>query len=211
VDKKEKSGENYYFTIKLIHLMKYLQLTLVCILFNVLPAFAQFRVLVSHSLRIDIQKVVAEYAEDFKNIRGEILNQNPQTIEYASNLKLNDAQECSITRYSSGSKPIYSWQALMFASEEYDLAANKYKWLFNQLKGMNVYYIRDQYTLKGHYEEPDESKKFSTTTFTLQSPPTPLKKLKIEIAMQFEFPEWKVNLLVYEKEKEDDERGATEE
>ncbi len=34
-----------------------------------------------------------------------------------------------------------------------------------------------------------------------------MPKLKIEASMQFEFPEWKVNLLVYEKEKEDKDRG----
>jgi hypothetical protein len=30
------------------------------------------------------------------------------------------------------------------------------------------------------------------------------------VALQFEFPEWKVNLVVYEKEREDDERGEIE-
>lgn len=191
--------------------MKSLPLIVVCLLLSVLPSSAQFRALVNNNLRNDIQKVVAEYTMDFQNIRGEVLNQNPQSVEYASNLKLYDAQECRITRYSSGAKPIYSWQALMFTSEEFETASKKYKWLFNQLKGLNVYYIRDQYTLKGDYEAPDESKKFTTTCFALQSPPPALKKLKVEIAMQFEFPEWKVNLFVYEREKEDDERGATEE
>jgi hypothetical protein len=31
--------------------------------------------------------------------------------------------------------------------------------------------------------------------------------LKVEASMQFEFPEWKINLMVYEREREDNEQG----
>jgi hypothetical protein len=34
-----------------------------------------------------------------------------------------------------------------------------------------------------------------------------MPKLKIEASMQYEFPEWKVSLVVYEKEREDKDRG----
>ena len=36
-------------------------------------------------------------------------------------------------------------------------------------------------------------------------------KLKIEAGLQYYFPEWKVTLTVYEKEREDTERGEIEE
>jgi hypothetical protein len=140
-------------------------------------------------------------------IRGKIVNQNPQSIEYASELKVSEARECVIIKYSSGFKPVYSWNALMYSSEDFEAAYKKYKWVFNQLKGMNIFYVKDQYTLKGKLEEADESRKFTNSILTPATPPDPLKKLKVEVALQFEFPEWKVNLLVYEKEREDDERG----
>ena len=187
--------------------MKYLKLTVLSLCLGTIHTYAQFRLPVNSSIRNDFQKVVAEYPVNFENIRGRVINQNPQTTEYASQLQLANAQECIITKYSSGMKAIYSWQANMFTSEDFEQAAKKYKWLFNQLKGMNVYYVKDQYTLKGTFEEADESKKFSTSILTVTSPPTPLQKLKVEVSLQFEFPEWKVNLLVYEKEREDDEQG----
>jgi hypothetical protein len=34
-----------------------------------------------------------------------------------------------------------------------------------------------------------------------------MPKLKIEASMQFQFPEWRVSLLVYEREREDNEQG----
>jgi hypothetical protein len=174
-------------------------------------ATAQIKLPVNNALRSDFQKIMAEYPLNFKGIQGEVIHQNPQTVEYASQLKLADAEECVITKYSSGLKPIYSWQALMFTSEEFELAYKKYKWVFNQLKGMNIYYVKDQYTLKGSFEEADESRKFTNSILAPVAPPDPLKKLKIDVVLQFEFPEWKVKLLVYEKEREDDERGEIEE
>lgn len=187
--------------------MKYLKLAVFSILLGSVSASAQLRLPIHSALRNDFQKVVAEYTHNFQNIIGRVVNQNPQTTEYASELTLADAQECIITKYSSGSKAIYSWQALMFTSEDFETASKKYKWLYNQLKGSNVYYVKDQYTLKGKFEEADESRKFTTSMLTVSAPPEPLKKLKVEVALQFDFPEWKVSLTVYEKEREDDEQG----
>jgi hypothetical protein len=202
--------EKLYFGEKFI-LMKSLKLTALFVCVHVCYASAQLKLGITSSLRSDFQKIMAEYPQHFEGIRGEVINQNPQTVEYVSQLKLADAEECFITKYSSGLKPIYSWQALMFTSEDFEAAYKKYKWVFSQLKGMNIYYVKDQYTLKGNFEEANESRKFTNSILTPAAPPDPLKKLKIDVALQFEFPEWKVKLIVYEKEREDDERGEIEE
>ena len=198
--------ENLYFGPNFL-LMKCLKLTVLFFFIHSLFASAQFKLPVNNALRTDLQKIISEYPQHFEAIKGDIINQNPQTIEYASRLKVGDALECMVIKYSSGLKPIYSWQALMFSSEDFEEAAKKYKWLFNQLEGLNVFYVKDQYTLKGSFEEATESRKFTNSILEPASPPEPLKKLKVEVALQFQFPEWKVNLFVYEKEREDDERG----
>ena len=95
----------------------------------------------------------------------------------------------------------------MMVTEDFEAASKKYKTLFHQLKGANVYYIKDQYTLKGNYDVAEESRGFATSTLALDNPPAPLQKLRVDINLQFEFPEWKVSLAVYEKEREDDEQG----
>jgi hypothetical protein len=191
-----------------------LPLTALISVFFTVSASAQFknissRIPVTSSIRSDIQKVVADFPYHFQSMRGEVLDKSPQSIEYASTLKVGDLKQCSIMQYSSGTKAIYSWQALMLVSEDFETAAKKYKSLYQQLKGANVYYVKDQYTLKGDYDAVDESKGFATSTLALAGPPEPLKKLRIDINLQFEFPEWKVSLVVYEKEREDDEPGDT--
>ena len=191
--------------------MKRLNPILFLFIIHSISASAQLKLPINNSIKSDLQRIVTEYPHQFESIRGNILNQNPQTIEYVSDLKVGDAKECTIIKYSSGLKPIYSWQGVMFISEDFEEASKKYKWIFNQLKGLNIFYVKDQYTLKGSFEEADESRKFTNSVLAPVAPPDPLKKLKIEVALLFEFPEWKVNLLVYEKEREDDERGETEE
>ena len=72
---------------------------------------------------------------------------------------------------------------------------------------MNIRYVADLYTLRGEYAEPEESIGFASSVLTPNHPPTPLAKLKIEVLLDFEFPEWKVSLQIYDKEREDDERA----
>lgn len=157
-------------------------------------------------LRSDLQKVVESFPHQFQDIRGSVVATNPQTVEYASLVKPAGAQETMIVKYSSEIKPVYSWQTVLLVTEDYEEAAKKYKAIFSQLKGMNVKYVVDNYTLHGAYEEPDESRGFATSVLTPAHPPDALKKLKVEVSMQYEFPEWKVVVVVFEKEKEDEEQ-----
>jgi hypothetical protein len=160
----------------------------------------------NNGFKSDLQKVVESFPHQFQNIRGEVIAKNPQTVEYASLVKPAGAQETMIVKYSSEVKPIYSWQTVLLTTEDYEEAAKRYKAVYNQLKGMNVKYVVDQYTLRGAYEEPDESRGFATSILTPAHPPAALKKLKVEVSMQFEFPEWKVAVMVFEKEKEDEDQ-----
>jgi hypothetical protein len=186
--------------------MKYpLILTMLLMAFN---ANAQLKLPGISSFRSDFQKVVEDFAHGFSSIKGEETVKNPQTIEYASKITPDGTTESTVTEYSTDGKPVYSWQALAISTESFAEAEKKYKWLFNQLKGMNVTYVVDQYTLRGKYEPPTEEIGFSTSELSLFNPPPPLRKLKVEVSMQFEFPEWRVSLLVFEKEKEDDEQAG---
>lgn len=173
-------------------------------------AQAQFRLPVPNAFRADVQKAVADFPAQFASLRGDVRATNPQTVEYASLLQVNKAEACVITKYSSNTKPVYSLHALMLSTEDFSEAEKRYKWVFTQLKGMNVKYVVDQYTLRGEYEAPAEERKFTTSTLAVAHAPEALQKLRVEVSMQFEFPEWKVALTVFEKEKDDDEQGELE-
>lgn len=160
-----------------------------------------------NSFKQDIQKVVAAYPHGFTGITGDLVEQSPQTTAYASLVVPKGAQESTVTRYTSELKKIYSWQAVMLSTEDFDEAVAKYKSLYVQLKGMNVQYVADDYTLGGTYEAPAEERKFTSSALYVIRPPEALKKLRMEVTMQFQFPEWKVGIVMYDKEKEDDENA----
>ncbi len=155
-----------------------------------------------------LKKVIEAAAKDYEAVRGELLFQNPQTTEYSSLVVPPEALEAKVIEYSSVSGNIFSWQALLARTEDYEEAVKKYKSVFNQLKGMNVTYVVDNYTLVGKFVTPDEGKKFTTSILTLAGPPKALSKLRVEVSLQFEFPEWTVVVNTYNKEKDDSENGS---
>ena len=181
------------------------------LLFVCSVAHSQLKFPINTAFQNDVQKVVAEFPNRFLSLMGSVVATNPQTVEYTSLVAVPNAESCTITRYSSDVKPIYSWQAVMLRTEDFVEAAKKYNWLFHQLKGMNVRYVVDQYTLTGTYAPPTEEKKFSVSELTVIRPPEALQKLRIEVAMQYEFPEWKVIVQVFERERADDEQGDVSE
>ncbi|RYY66223.1 MAG: hypothetical protein EOO12_04855 [Chitinophagaceae bacterium] len=175
-----------------------------------LTTYAQPNIPGNSVFRADIQKVVADFPHDFSTLRGRTIDRSPQSVEYASSVKPEGATESSITEYSSGGKAIFSWQTVLLRTEDFDAAAKKYKWAFGQLKGMNVRYVVDQYTLEGRYDAPDEGRSFATSDLSVARPPEKLQKLRVRVQLQLEDNEWKVSLSVFEKEREDDEMASSD-
>ena len=185
--------------------------TKVLLLMAILPGSssqAQLRVPVTNNdLRINLQKIVSDFPNQFSTLRGDTLIENPQSIEFASRLAFSGATENSIIQYKSV-RPVYSWQATLLSTEEFEEAEKKYRWLYNQLRVMTIKLDNGySFSLNGDYDEASESKKFCGSIFKMTPNASDMPKLKIEASMQFEFPEWKVNLLVYEREKEDTDRA----
>lgn len=183
------------------------RLTCLILLIAGLQTRAQLKFPVTNNdLRTNLQKIVADYPKQFSTLKGVVTADNPQTVEYASLLDFKGARDNTIIQYKSA-RPVYSWQANLLNSEEFEEASKKYKWLCGQLKVMTITIDGYGFTMSGKFEEATESKKFVSTVFKLTPNASNMPKLRIEATMQFEFPEWKVQLLVYEKEKEDKDRG----
>lgn len=174
---------------------------------------AQLKLPVANGIGPDIKKVLQDYPNRFHNLMGEVIVTNPQSVDYACNFKVNGAEEASVTKYSSANKyDIVSWQAVMLTTEAFDEAKKKFKSLFSQLNNLSAKLEEGVYLrLKGKYEEPVEQMKFTSVIFDIDNGSTTLKKLKVELTMQYELLEWKVKVLVYEKEREDNERGEVDE
>jgi hypothetical protein len=162
-------------------------------------------------VRQALEKVIVDFPRGLSTLKGEVVNNNPQSVEYASLLKFGSAEQNTVTEYS-GKQPVYSWQAQMLTTEEFSIAEKKYKSLYKDLKNISLTLNRDYtYGLAGDYDEPNESRKFATTVFHLTPGAANLPKVRVELSMQYEMPEWKIYLTVYQKEREDNDRGKVRE
>ena len=173
-------------------------------LLSATSSYSQTNVVSRSSIATDILKVVEDYPNRFKNITGELLVQNPQSSDYTCNLDIEEAEECIITKYSAEHKEICSWQALLLTTENFNEAQRKFRSLFVQLNQLPV----GSSFLNGKYENPAEEKNFTSALLSVIPQNEVTKKLVVEIVLESHIMEWKVKLLVYDREREDDERGA---
>lgn len=173
---------------------------------------AQLRVPLLGGIGGDVKKVIQDYPNRFIHLMGEVITENAQSTEYACNFKVNGAEECFVTRYSA-KKEVCSWEALMLTTENFEKAKQKFKALYNQLNNLSVDIGGDKnYKLRGKYEAPDETKKFASVLFSFEPALEKTNRLKVEVSLQFEAPmNWKVKVLVYDRDRDDNERGKTEE
>ena len=159
------------------------------------------------SIAADMQKVLEDYPNGFKNIAGEVIEKNPQSTEYACLFTPEGSDQCVITEYSSAKRKIASWKASMFSSEDYDEAKKKYKALYSQLNNKNIKVGTNTYHLKGEYDAPAEGMDFTSSFFTVTPGDHNTESIIVELSLHAELLEWKVSLQVYDKDRKDDERG----
>jgi hypothetical protein len=167
---------------------------------------AQIKLNAPGSIAKDVRKVIDDYPNHFDNILGEVIIQNPQSTDYQCSFKVNGAEECRITRYSSDKTPVSSWQALMLTTDNFNEAKNRFRSLYSELNNLS----KEAMHLKGVYESPAEEKRFTSVLFSFSPVIESVRRLKVELVMEAEGMDWKVRILVYDRNGEDDERGERE-
>ena len=187
------------------HLMKPLTTTFIFILF-VFSLSAQV-IPIKNALQTDIAKVLSDYPNGFKNILGDEISQNPQSLEFECLLTIKDAIKCRLVKYSSNVKDIYSWEADMIKTDDFETASNKFRALYNSLQHLSVNINGTAAVFKGDYIKPSEAIKFTTIVLDAGDKTPELKKLKLALILEADMLEWVIRIQVYEQEREDKDRG----
>ncbi len=159
----------------------------------------------------DIKKVLADYPNGFQNIIGDVIAVNSQSTKYECRIAVSGAEETSVTRFS-GEMNTMSWEAAMLSTESFNKAKQRFRVLFGQLNNLPITLSGQTYRLRGDYAVPSEEAKFTSVVFFAEPAKESVKKLRAELIIEFYAPiEWKVKLLVYDREKDDDESGERNE
>ena len=132
---------------------------------------------------------------------------NPQTTEFESKVLVNESTRCRVIKYSSNTKEIYSWEAEMIRTDDFEEASKKFRSIYNSLQLLSVNVNGANAVFKGDYVKPTASIKFTTIEFDAGDKTPELKKLKVSLSMENEMMDWVIKIQVYEKEKEDKDQG----
>jgi len=163
----------------------------------------------SNKTNTALEKVIQDYPNRFKNIKGAVLIENPQSTEYNSTVQIPGSNSCIVTRYNSQKNDAYSWNCAVFENEDFAVVKNKFKELFGQIKNSIVKIGGGRpFILTGQYVDPDEAKKFTTILFELLPSAGEMKNLKIDLSIEYVITGWKISLSVYDRESKDGEQNA---
>ena len=187
------------------HLMKPLTATFTFILF-VFSLSAQV-IPIRNAFQTDIANVLSDYPNGFKNIIGDEIKQNPQSIEFECLVTVKDAIKCRLIKYSSNVKDIYSWEADMIKTDDFEAASKKFRSLYNSLQHLSVNINGSTAVFKGDYIKPSEAIKFTTIVLDAGDKTPEFKKLKLGLVLETDMLDWVIKIQIYEQERLDKDKG----
>jgi hypothetical protein len=140
--------------------MKPLTAIFICIF--VISSLSAQVIPIKNALQTDIAKVISDYPNGYKNIIGDQVIENPQSIEFECRVSVKDAIKCRLIKYSSNINDIYSWEAEMFKTDDFQSASKKFRAIYTSLQHLSVSINGTTAVFKGDYIKPTESIKFTT-------------------------------------------------
>lgn len=187
-------------------------LSLIFVVFTVFtPSQAQLKLLnKSPEFRQALDKIMADYCNQFRNLKGESIIDNPESSEFTSTVQLPGAEECTVIQMRNTRHETAAFQALMLSTDDYEAASKKYKQLFNQLHNASIRLDNGgmRYVVKGEMDKPSDEKKIISTIFDISPYSTLNKNVHIELSMAYELKEWKVRIAVYDKVNDEEVRPS---
>jgi len=174
--------------------------TLLLILILAAPCIAQgvFRNQTNNTL----EKVVQDYPSQFKNIKGDQLSSRQGATDFKSNIGIPGAVSTTITQTVAGEKQLVSWQSVVFTTNEFSLARNRFEEMFNQIKNTIIKAQGEKAVIvNGMFINPLQDQTYTTIQFDLLPPSGLMQKVNIDLVMENTGTQWEVVLSVHDKER----------
>lgn len=146
-----------------------------------------------------VERVIRDYRNHFKNIRGEQLSQNAVATGYKSIINVPGTNNCSITIYNNNQADACSWQAVVIETNDFAAARIKYKEVFDQVKNTIVRVDGQRPAIiNGKFDVPTEDKKWNNISFELIPVGSEFQKLQVGLSIQKTSQKWMVVLKVHD-------------
>ncbi len=156
----------------------------------------------SNATNTALEKVIQDYPNQFKNIRGAMLIEDGQATNYESSIQIPGAVSCIVSQ-SNTSRKTSTWKAELFASTNFSEASNKYDELYSQIKNTIIKIQGNKpYILHGQYSAPTRGKQYQYVILNLLPASGDLQNVKVEISLENNDGIWKLQLSIYDDRNE---------
>jgi hypothetical protein len=147
-----------------------------------------------------LSKVIHDYPNYFSNIKGEVVDESPQVVNYTSLINIKDLPQGIIVQYGDEKEHVYSWKNVLLETEDFEEAKKKFHLYYTQIRKTKAIINQMDIRLIGDYTEPDESKQFNTIIFKLESIEPLIKDVVVDLSLQYEMSGWKITVSLYHVE-----------
>jgi hypothetical protein len=163
----------------------------------------------SNKTNVALEKVIKDFPNRFKNIKGELLAQHTQTAEYRSTIQVPGSSSCVVRHTQASNNDAYSWTCTAFENKDFNLARLKFKEIFEQIENTIIKIDGEKpFIVSGQYKNPQEERKSTIIVFDLLPAVGDMKRLKVELALQNAMSNWKVDINVYDNAARDEQSTA---
>jgi len=147
-----------------------------------------------------LNKIVADFKNNFVSLQGAKLPAEVDADTYRSKVCLPAALGCKIMRYHSVEDNSASWQAATYAGDNYDDALKMYKKTFALVKKTKVKGPDAAgNNFEGKLESTDENVRFAVSSLRLKTNDHLYKNLVAEVELMSNYNGWEVHLNIYTK------------
>jgi len=169
----------------------------VLLLFAVTTLTASAQGVFNNQTNAALQRVIEDYPNRFKNIKGDLLQENKISADFHSKVQIPGALNCVISQVLQP-EPITNWTCSLFISSDYEKARQKFQELFGQLSN-SIIRIKGQrpFILNGSYTAPEQDSKYTAIRFHFTPAPEWVQNLRVEILLRYR-EDWEVLLNVNE-------------
>jgi len=158
----------------------------------------------NNSTTSTLQKVIEDYPNSFRQIKGENISNECKASSYSSKVQMPGASNCVIIEYKGGKKEVYAWKCDLVEAGDFNRVRDQFKNFYGSIKNSIIKIEGQQpFILNGKYESPAADKDFTSVIFELLPSSGELQKLKVELRIQRRMNKWRIVLSVYEQEIND--------
>jgi hypothetical protein len=153
----------------------------------------------SNQTNAALKKVIEDYPNHFSNIKGDRITATDPDVNYKSKVTIPGSVSCVLTQHNN--QEAYSWNCELFTTKDFDKAKTRYSDLYHHIHNTIIKLQGERpVILNGQYTAPDKSKKQNSIPFHFLPNANIIKRLHVELQLQNDDGNWKINLNVFEQE-----------